>query len=84
MESSMSKIQQCMAVLLLALVGLLGGDYESRAAGDVSPVPVAEMQKTLRDLWVGHIFMIQHAVLYNVDVRSRRSGMPPTSKSWPT
>jgi hypothetical protein len=66
MESSMSKIQQCMAVLLLVLVGLLGGDYESRAAGDLSPVPVAEMQKTLRDLWVGHIFMIQHAVLYNI------------------
>jgi hypothetical protein len=66
MESSMSKIQQCMAVLLLALVGLLSGDYESRGAGDVSPVPAAEMRKTLRDLWVGHIFMIQHAVLYNM------------------
>ena len=83
MESSMSKIQQCMAVLLLALVGLLGGDYESRAAGDVSPVPVAEMQKTLRDLWVGHIFMIQHAVLYNITYDTA-SKMPPTSKSWPT
>jgi hypothetical protein len=23
------------------------------------------MQKTLRDLWLGHIFMIQHVVLYN-------------------
>lgn len=66
MESSMSKIQQCMAMLLLAVVGLLGGDYESRAAGDVSPVPAAEMRKTLRDLWLGHIFMIQHAVLYNM------------------
>jgi len=62
----MSKIRQCMAGLLLALVGLLGGDYESRAAGDVSPVSVAELQKTLRDLWLGHIFMIQHAVLYNI------------------
>ena len=66
MESSMSKIQQCMAALLLALVGLLNGDYESQAAGDVRPVPAVEMQKTLRDLWVGHIFMIQHAVLYNI------------------
>jgi hypothetical protein len=62
----MSKIQLCMAVLLLALVGLLGGDYESRAAGDASLVRVAEMQKTLRDLWLGHIFLIQHAVLYNM------------------
>jgi hypothetical protein len=62
----MSKILQSMAVLLLALVGLLGGDYESRAAGDAIRVPMAEMQKTLRELWVGHIFMIQHAVLYNM------------------
>ena len=83
MESSMSKIQQCMAVLLLALVGLLGGDYESRAAGDVSPVPVAEMQKTLRDLWVGHIFMIQHAVLYNITYDTAEQDAAE-SKSWPT
>lgn len=66
MESSMSKIRQCMAVVLLALVGLLSGDYESRAAELVPIVPAAEMRKTLRDLWVGHIFMIQHAVLYNM------------------
>ena len=66
MESRMSKIQRCMAVLLLALVGLLSGDYESRAAELVPIVPAAEMQKTLRELWVGHIFMIQHAVLYNM------------------
>jgi hypothetical protein len=65
MENSMSKIQQCMAVLLLALVGLLSGDYESRAAEHVPIVPAAEMQKTLRELWVGHIFLIQHVVLYN-------------------
>lgn len=62
----MSKIQQCMAASLLALVGLLSGDYESRAAELVPIVPAAEMRKTLRDLWVGHIFMIQHAVLYNL------------------
>jgi hypothetical protein len=66
MESSMSKIQQCVAVLLLALVGLLGGDYELRAAGDVSPVPAAEVKQTLRDLWLGHIFLIQHALVYNM------------------
>jgi hypothetical protein len=54
-----------MAVLVFALVGLVGGDYESRAAGDPNPIRVAEMQKTLRDLWLGHIFLIQHVVLYN-------------------
>lgn len=61
----MSKIHRCMAVLVLVLVGLVGGDYESRAAGDPNPIRVAEMQKTLRDLWLGHIFLIQHVVLYN-------------------
>jgi hypothetical protein len=55
-----------MVVLVLTFVGLVGGDYESQAAGDPNPIRVAEIQKTLRDLWLGHIFMIQHAVLYNV------------------
>ena len=62
----MSKIQQCMAGLVFALVGLLGGDYESRAAEDVSPVRAVDLQKSLRDLWLGHMFLIQHAVLYNI------------------
>ena len=61
----MSKTCRCMAVLVLAFVSLVGGDYESRAAGDPNPIRVAEMQKTLRDLWLGHIFLIQHVVLYN-------------------
>jgi hypothetical protein len=26
---------------------------------------VAEVQKTFRDLWLGHIFLIQHVVLFN-------------------
>ena len=62
----MSKIHQCMAVLLLALVGLMSGDYESRAAEHVPIVPASEMKQTLRDLWLGHIFMIQHALVYNM------------------
>jgi len=61
----MSKRYPAMAVLVLALVGLVGHDYESRAGEDVNPLRVAEMQKTLRDLWLGHIFMIQHVVLFN-------------------
>jgi hypothetical protein len=64
-ESIMSKIRPLIAVLVLALFGLVGGDYESRAAGDANPVRVAEMQKAFRDLWLGHIFLIQHVVLYN-------------------
>ncbi len=71
----MSKIHSFLAVLALGLVGLVGGDYEARAAGDPNPIRVAEMQKTLRDLWLGHIFMIQHAVLYNVkyDLEEQRA-----------
>ncbi len=66
MESCMSKIHQAMVVLVLALVGLVGCDQESRSVGDAKPVRVAEMQQTFRELWLGHIFMIQHVVLVNV------------------
>jgi hypothetical protein len=58
----MSKIFRSMAVLVLALVGLVGCDYEPRAVGDTNPVRVAEMKQTLRDLWVGHIFWVRHVV----------------------
>jgi hypothetical protein len=65
MESCMSKIYQSMAVLLLALIGLVGCDQEPRAVREANPAHVVEMEKTLRDLWLGHIFMIQHVVLFN-------------------
>ena len=61
----MSKTLQSMAVLALALIGLLGCDYESRAAGGANPARVALMKKDLRDLWLGHIYWVQHAVLNN-------------------
>ena len=61
----MSRIYPFLAVLVLALVSPVGGDYESRAAGDANLLRVAEMQKAFRDLWLGHIFLIQHVVLYN-------------------
>jgi len=54
-----------MAVLVLALVGLVGYEFESKAVGAVNPVRVAEMKQDLRDLWLGHIFLIQHVVLFN-------------------
>ena len=63
MESFMSKIYQSMAVLVLGLVGLVGCDYESRAAVDANPASVAEMKQAYRDLWLGHIYWVQHAVL---------------------
>ncbi len=63
MESITSKIFQSMAVMILALAGLAGCDYESHAAGDANPASVAEMKQTFRDLWLGHIYWVQHAVL---------------------
>jgi len=54
-----------MPVLALTLVGLVGCDYESRAAGDANPARVAEMKKDFRDLWLGHIYWVQHAVLHS-------------------
>ena len=58
----MSMILRSMAALVLALVGLVGCDYEPRAVGDTNPARVAEMKQTLRDLWVGHIFWVRHVV----------------------
>lgn len=59
----MGKLYTVMVVLVFALLSLVG--YESRAGGQTNLVRVVEMQKTLRELWLGHIFMIQHVVLYN-------------------
>jgi len=61
----MSKIHPSLAVLVLAFVGLMGCEQEPPAIRDANPVRVAEVQKTLRDLWLGHIFLIQHVVLFN-------------------
>jgi len=63
--SFMSKIQQVLAVLALSLVALVGVDQDSRAAHDTNPAQV-EMQQTLRELWLGHIFAVQHVILYNL------------------
>ncbi len=59
----MSKLFQSMAVLILALAGLVGSDGKSCAAGDANPARVAEMKQTHRDLWLGHIYWVQHSVL---------------------
>ena len=58
----MNKILRSMAVLTLAFAGLVGCDYEPRAVGDANPARVAEMKQTFRDLWLGHIFWVQHVV----------------------
>ena len=50
-------------MLVFALVGLGGCDCESHAVWDVNPVRVAEMQQSLRNLWLGHIYWVQYALL---------------------
>lgn len=61
----MNKIYQFLAVLALVLIGPVGCDYESRAAGDANPARVVEMRQAFRDLWVGHVFLVQHVVSDN-------------------
>ena len=61
----MNKIFRSLQVLTLALVGLMGCNFELRTVGDVNPTHVAEAKQVLRDLWVGHIFWVRHVVLNN-------------------
>jgi hypothetical protein len=62
-EDFMNKLHQSIAVLVLVFAALVGGEGESRAAGEANPARVAEMKQTHRDLWLGHIYWVQHAVL---------------------
>ena len=58
----MNKKHPTIVVVVLVLVGLMGCGFEPRSVGDANPARVAEMQQTLRDLWVGHIFWVRHVV----------------------
>lgn len=66
MENVMGKIFQSMPILVLALTCLAGCDYKSYAAGNANPARVAEMKQSFRNLWLGHIYWVQHAVLDSV------------------
>jgi hypothetical protein len=59
----MNKLLQSIVAVILAFAGLVGNDGESRAAGDANSARAAEMKKDFRDLWLGHIYWVQHAVL---------------------
>lgn len=64
----MRQIRQSVAVLVLAVVGLVGCAHESRttqAVGDANPARVADTKAALRDLWAGHIFWIRNVVSDN-------------------
>ena len=61
----MRQIRQSMAMLVLAVVGLVGCAHEPRAVEDANPARVADTKAALRDLWAGHIFWIRNVVLDN-------------------
>jgi hypothetical protein len=65
MEGAMNKIHYTIAVSALALAGLTGCDFETHATETANPARVAELRQTHRDLWLGHIYWVQHAVLSN-------------------
>ncbi|MCG3776083.1 MAG: hypothetical protein JW395_2932 [Nitrospira sp.] len=59
----MNKLQRTIVALALLFAGLLGCAGESLAAGEANPARAAEMRQTYRDLWLGHIYWVQHSVL---------------------
>lgn len=59
----MNKLLQSIVVVVLSFAGLVSNDGKTHAAGDVNPARVAEMKQSYRDLWLGHIYWVQHAVL---------------------
>ena len=61
----MSQIRQSMAVLALAVVGLVGCAHESYKVTDADPTRVADTKAAMRELWAGHIFWIRNVVLDN-------------------
>jgi hypothetical protein len=69
----MSQRGQLMAVLGLAVVGLVGCAHEWEPMPDPQPATVADMQAVLRNRWASHLFWIRNVVMDNAtnDLRSR-------------
>jgi hypothetical protein len=65
MEDFMRQIHHSIAAIMLAVVGLAGCAYDTRAVGDASPVSIADTKAAMRDLWTGHIFWIRNVVFDN-------------------
>lgn len=59
----MSKLLQSIILVVFAVAGLVSNVGESRAAEEANPARVAEVKQNYRDLWLGHIYWVQHAVL---------------------
>ena len=69
----MNQMRQVLAVVVLAVVGLVGCAHEWRSMEDPHPATVADMKGVLRDQWSRHLFWIRNVVLDNAtnDLRSR-------------
>jgi hypothetical protein len=66
----MSPIHRFIAVLVLAVVGLVGCAHEWRSVADVNPLSAADMKAVMLDLWSGHNFWIRNVVLdYTTNTR---------------
>jgi hypothetical protein len=52
-----------MAVLVLAVLGMVGCAHESRVVADAKLADVANTKAAMRDLWAEHIFWIRNVVL---------------------
>ena len=61
----MKHIRQSMAVLLIAIAGLLGCAHESRVVADTTQTDLTDTRAMMRNLWAGHIFWIRNVVLDN-------------------
>lgn len=61
----MSHIRQSMAVLVLAVLGMVGCAHESRVVADANLADVGDTKATMRELWAGHIFWIRNVVWDN-------------------
>lgn len=69
----MSQIRRVLAVLVLAVVGLVGCAHEWSPVSDPHPATVADMKGVLRDLWSRHLFWIRNVVVDHAmnDLRSQ-------------
>ncbi len=69
----MNQIRRSMAVLVVAVVGLVGCAHEWHSETAPHPVTATDLQAVLRDEWSRHLFWIRNVVLDNAknDRRSR-------------
>ena len=61
----MNSLSRVMAILVFAVVGLVGSAHEGRSAAGGHPRSAADLKAVLRDLWSGHNFWLRNVALDN-------------------